>query len=137
MIDKIALQYLGVPYIWGGNSPLEGFDCSGFVCELLKAQGFLYHKSDLTAQGIYNYLNYRKWLPFGGPQLGGVCFYGDQTNRVRHCSMALNETMMIEAGGGAKAIKTRLDAEEINACVRVRAIKYRKDYLKCLNLPQG
>lgn len=30
-IVKIAKAHLGVPYVWGGTSPIDGWDCSGYV----------------------------------------------------------------------------------------------------------
>ena len=40
----------GTPYLWGGDDPMSGFDCSGMVVELLKVSGHLNENEDLSAK---------------------------------------------------------------------------------------
>jgi len=49
----IAEDLLGIPYVWGGSTPTQGFDCSGLVAYLLRAAG-IRDVGRPTAQGLYN-----------------------------------------------------------------------------------
>lgn len=58
IVVEYALQFLGKPYVWGGDWSGKfggGWDCSGLVLECLWAFG-LYDGPDTTAQGLYKAL---------------------------------------------------------------------------------
>ncbi len=38
-IASLAMTLLGKPYVWGGNNPSQGFDCSGLVEYVLRESG--------------------------------------------------------------------------------------------------
>jgi cell wall-associated NlpC family hydrolase len=42
-------RLLGQPYLWTGDNPLEGFDCSGLVIEGLRAVGVVGRKDDYAS----------------------------------------------------------------------------------------
>ena len=54
----IAMQYLGIPYQWGGESPSTGFDCSGFTYYVFSRVGV-----SLPAHGLDPVRRRRRRLP--------------------------------------------------------------------------
>jgi len=50
-VVAIAMQYLGVPYVWGGASP-DGFDCSGFVMYVFGKMGVSLPHSTYALWGV-------------------------------------------------------------------------------------
>lgn len=124
IIFNYALKFVGIPYIYGGNNPVSGFDCSGLVCELLRAKGVI-GREDMSAQGLYH--KFKDSLNCIYPQAGCLVFYGKSKEEISHVSYCLSAGKIIEAGGGDHTTKSVADAAAKNACVRIRPIGHRSD----------
>lgn len=130
LLLRTALSYLGTPYKYGGKSPVGGIDCSGFVSELLKGVGILPWNAEMSAQGIFNEIEKSGRTDRWG--LGALAFYGSDVNHVDHVAFCIDQYRMIEAGGGDHLCLDVQTAALHNACVRVRPIKFRKDFLQVI-----
>lgn len=122
-----ALAFVKIPYRFGGNYPPTGLDCSGLVCEILKAGGAIGNKEDLSAQELFNrFQDNGRWNAYSP---GTLVFYGESTAKITHVAWMIGSGMVIEAGGGLSTTVTLEDAEKQNAFVRVRQWNYRKDFV--------
>jgi len=111
---KVAWSFLGKPYIWGGDDP-SGFDCSGFVIEILRSVGLLPREGDWTAAGL------KATFPAViEPRAGCLVFWANAAGHVTHVEFCLTDELSIGAAGGGSATLTEADAWKQNAYIKVR-----------------
>lgn len=92
--DTIALakRFLGLPYTWGGTSPL-GLDCSGFVQLVYKMSGVpILRDADIqmTKSGLLE-------VPKGQERPGDLVFFGRAVDRISHVGMMIEGGLFINA----------------------------------------
>lgn len=129
LLRDYAVSFVGTRYRWGGDNPLVGYDCSGFVQEILKSVG-MDPPGDQTAQGLYNFFEPKSTA--GVFRCGALAFYGASVKQISHVAIMVDPYRIVEAGGGGPNVKTRETAEQLGAFVRVRLVKYRSDFLVTL-----
>jgi peptidoglycan DL-endopeptidase CwlO len=99
----VAMQYLGVPYVWGGSSP-AGFDCSGFV-EFVYAQvgvSLPHHAASQYGYGTpvaYSDLQPGDLVFFSGLGHVGIYIGGGQFIHAPHTGDVVKISSLSEHGG--------------------------------------
>lgn len=67
-VVSIAKKYLGIPYVWGGSTPSEGFDCSGLTSYVYKQAGLYIPRTASQQQAFMKKTT--------NPQPGDLVFFG-------------------------------------------------------------
>lgn len=86
-----ALQLQGQPYVYGGESPAEGFDCSGLVV-------YVYHRQGLRLPRDTQSLAYR--LPTIQPenrQPGDLLFFNTDGKLFSHVGIYVGDNSFVHA----------------------------------------
>ena len=114
-----AKNYIGTPYVWGGESMSEGgMDCSGFVYNALKDAG--YNVGRTTAQG---YRGYGTKVDSSDMKAGDLLFFGD--GKATHVGIYIGNGQMIHSSGNDTNT-----ASNPGKGVEIKNIDYRKDFLE-------
>jgi cell wall-associated NlpC family hydrolase len=105
-----AVHYVGYPYVWGGTSPTSGFDCSGFVWQVVKLTP--YEGSGALATVLRGRTTYQmsgevtqsKLLPPSALQPADVMFFGahgrsSKPGEVDHAALYLGNGWFVQSSG--------------------------------------
>jgi cell wall-associated NlpC family hydrolase len=117
-------KMLFLPYYWGGDDPIAGFDCSGSVNEGFKSIGMMTNTEDRTANQLRDWLKDKTVVH---PIRGCLVFFKNDSGHVFHVGTCLNELQMIEFGGGGSDTIDLATAIKRNAYGRVRPFSTRTD----------
>ena len=108
IIISAAKQHIGTPYKWAGNTP-SGFDCSGFICYVMKEQGV-----DLPRRSSDQYTQSKK-LKQKNVQMGDLVFFNNGSG-VSHVGIVVSQQgepiVMIHSSSSKGVIITNIEQSE-------------------------
>lgn len=124
-IRGVAMQYLDVPYIWGGKSKC-GIDCSGFAQQVYKTFGIKLPRDSYQQAELGEMVGFLMEV-----QTGDLAFFDNEEGRITHVGIMLSHDEIIHASGKVRIDKIDnqgiINAETGARTHRLRIIKrYKK-----------
>jgi cell wall-associated NlpC family hydrolase len=99
-LASTALNYLGVPYVYGGASP-SGFDCSGLVYYCAALNGLsVPHGATSLYYSAASYVSYGDW------QVGDLIFFSsDWSSEIEHVGIYIGGGQFVHAPASGDVVK--------------------------------
>ncbi|WP_347548445.1 peptidoglycan-binding protein [Pseudalkalibacillus hwajinpoensis] len=96
-----ASVYIGVPYVWGGDTPTQGFDCSGFLVYVFNKQGISLPR---TMAQMWNVTT-----PVSSPSVGDIVYFETYKPGASHGGIYIGNNKFIHAGSSTGVTISDLD----------------------------
>lgn len=96
---EYAKQFLGNPYVWGGESLTKGVDCSGFVLCIYKKYGIKLPHYSVAQSECGTKISTSELQP------GDLIFYADSTGTINHVGIYIGNSQVIHASSPKSGIK--------------------------------
>ncbi len=96
---QAALGQRGVPYVWGGETPGGGFDCSGLMQYAYRMAGVSLPRSAAAQYGV------GKSVSRGELQPGDLVFFGTTASNIYHVAMVVGDGMVVHAPTTGQNVK--------------------------------
>jgi cell wall-associated NlpC family hydrolase len=125
-----------IPYIWGGDDPKSGLDCSGLSQAILRIRN-QDPSGDQTADMLMKMLvdaGGVKFTDVSRADLGDQIFYG--SNKATHIVTYLGEGLVFGANGGGSWCTSPEIARKRGAFSKIQPWDYRSDFI-CVVRPKG
>jgi cell wall-associated NlpC family hydrolase len=97
---RTADAYVGVPYVWGGNSPHEGFDCSGFTKFVFAKYGITLPRTsrEQVQAGIAVPADFRALRP------GDIMLFAEPGQAISHVAIYAGSGRIIHASSAVGGV---------------------------------
>lgn len=110
-VANYAKQFIGNPYVWGGESLTKGADCSGFTMKVYQHFGYYLPHSSISQR------SYGTSVSWSNKKVGDLICY-NAINGIGHVGIYIGNNQVVHAGSTATGIHISTANYRSVNCVR-------------------